>query len=115
MRIEFRSNTRGYTLALERDLFGAFILIRRWYGLGNRRGGVKREVFLQEDAALRELKRSSDCAPGTAIADWRSNAPSWRPTVRYLQIANDAPSCQCTVSAPNETARGGCRAGVHRL
>lgn len=57
MQIEFRSNTRGYTLALERDLFGAFILIRRWYGLGNRRGGVKREVFLQEDAALRELKR----------------------------------------------------------
>lgn len=57
MRIEFRSDTRGYTLALERDLFGAFVLIRRWYGLGNRRGGVKREVFLQEDAALRELKR----------------------------------------------------------
>lgn len=57
MRIEFRSQTRGYVLALERDLFGAFVLFRRWYGLGNRRGGVKREVFLQEDAALRELKR----------------------------------------------------------
>lgn len=57
MRIEFRNNSRGYTLALERDLFGAFVLIRRWYGLGNRRGGAKREVFLHEDAALRELKR----------------------------------------------------------
>jgi predicted DNA-binding WGR domain protein len=57
MRIEFRSDTRGYILALERDLFGAFVLVRRWYGLGNRRGGVKREVFLQEDTALRELKR----------------------------------------------------------
>lgn len=57
MRIEFRSDTRGYTLALERDLFGAFVVIRHWYGLGSRRGGVKRQVFLQEDAALRELKR----------------------------------------------------------
>ena len=57
MRIGFRSDTRCYILALERDLFGAFVLVRRWYGLGNRRGGVKREVFLQEDAALRELKR----------------------------------------------------------
>ena len=57
MRIEFRSDTRGYTLALERDLFGAFVLVRRWYGLGNRRGGVKRDVFLQVEEALRELKR----------------------------------------------------------
>ena len=57
MRIEFRSATRGYTVALERDMFGAFILIRAWYGLGNRRGGVKRDVFLLEDVALRELQR----------------------------------------------------------
>lgn len=57
MRIEFRSTTRGYTVALERDLFGAFVLIRVWYGLGNRRGGVKRDVFLQENVALRELQR----------------------------------------------------------
>lgn len=38
-------------------MFGAFVLFRRWYGLGNRRGGVKRQVFLEEDAALREVKR----------------------------------------------------------
>jgi len=57
MRIEFRSQTRGYVLVLERDLFGAFVLFRRWYGIGNRRGGVKQQVFLQEDAALRELRR----------------------------------------------------------
>ena len=57
MLIEFRSATRGYTLALERDLLGAFILTRQWYGLNNRRGGAKREVFFNEDSALREVKR----------------------------------------------------------
>lgn len=57
MRIEFRTDRRGYLLTLERDLFGAFVLFRRWYGLGNRRGGAKRHVFLDEEAALREMKR----------------------------------------------------------
>lgn len=57
MRIEFRTERRGYLLILEQDLFGALVLFRRWYGLGNRRGGVKRQIFLEEDAALREVKR----------------------------------------------------------
>jgi predicted DNA-binding WGR domain protein len=57
MRIEFRTERRGYLLILEQDLFGAFVLFRRWYGLGHRRGGVKRQIFLEEDAALREVKR----------------------------------------------------------
>ncbi len=57
MRLEFRTDKRGYTLTLDRDLFGAFVLFRRWYGLLNRRGGVKRQVFLQEDAAMREIRR----------------------------------------------------------
>lgn len=57
MRIEFRTERRGYLLTLEQDMFGAFVLFRRWYGLGNRRGGVKRQVFLDEDAALREVRR----------------------------------------------------------
>ena len=57
MRVEFRTNRRGYTLSLERDLFGAFILFRRWYGLGSRRGGMKRQVFLDEESALREIRR----------------------------------------------------------
>lgn len=42
---------------LERDLFGAFVLYRRWYGLRNRRGGAKHQVFQTEDAALREVRR----------------------------------------------------------
>ena len=44
MLLEFRTDRRGYTMWLERDLFGAFVLHRRWYGLYNRRGGTKRQV-----------------------------------------------------------------------
>jgi len=57
MRIEFRSDRRGYMLMLERDLFGAFILYRRWYGLDNRRGGEKRQVFFDEETVLREVRK----------------------------------------------------------
>lgn len=57
MRIEFRSDKRGYVLALERDLLGAFVLSRRWYGLNNRRGGMKQQVFFDEDAARKEFRR----------------------------------------------------------
>jgi len=45
MRIEFRTEARGYLLTLEQDLFGAFVLSRRWYGLANNRGGMKIQVF----------------------------------------------------------------------
>ncbi len=57
MRVEFTTRSRGYVLTLERDLFGAFILYRRWYGLHNRRGGIKRQVFLDQDSATREFHR----------------------------------------------------------
>ena len=57
MQIEFRTAQRGYILSLERDLFGTFVLFRRWYGLGSRRGGMKRQVFFDEESALREIKR----------------------------------------------------------
>lgn len=57
MRLEYRTDRRGYTLWLERDLFGAFILRRRWYGLNNRRGGSKQQVFLNEEDAMQEIRR----------------------------------------------------------
>lgn len=57
MLLEFRTDRRGYTMWLERDLFGAFVLHRRWFGLHNRRGGVKRQVFEDEQRALAEIKR----------------------------------------------------------
>jgi predicted DNA-binding WGR domain protein len=57
MRLEFKTDKRGYIMTLERDLFGAFVLFRRWYGLHNCKGGMKRQVFLDEEDALREVRR----------------------------------------------------------
>ena len=57
MLLEYRTDRRGYTMWLERDLFGAFVLHRRWYGLYNRRGGTKRQVFDDEQRALAEVER----------------------------------------------------------
>ncbi len=57
MRIEFKTAHRGYALSLEQDLFGFYVLIRRWYGLSNRRGGMKREVFDDEKSALQAFGR----------------------------------------------------------
>ncbi len=57
MRIEFKTDKRGYALALDQDLFGAFILYRQWWGLMNRRGGTKRQVFYDQDSAMREFQR----------------------------------------------------------
>ena len=57
MRLEFRSDVRGYVVMLNRDLFGAFILHRHWYGLHNHRGGIKQQVFEDEEDAQRTIKR----------------------------------------------------------
>ena len=57
MRVEFITEKRGYMLVLDQDLFGAFILYRRWWGLLNRRGGFKRQVFFDQDSAIREFRR----------------------------------------------------------
>jgi predicted DNA-binding WGR domain protein len=57
MRLELRTERRGYLLILEQDLLGDFVLFRHWYGLQNRRGGIKRQVFLDEESARREFVR----------------------------------------------------------
>lgn len=57
MILRFQSDKRGYVVELFEDLFGAYILRRRWYGLNNRRGGSKQQVFLEESEALREIRR----------------------------------------------------------
>lgn len=59
MRIDFKTAQRGYTLILSQDLFGAYILYRRWFGLSNRRGGMKQQVFVEKDKAIREVGRIS--------------------------------------------------------
>ena len=45
MRIEFATDKRGYSVELERDLFGDVVLRRRWYSLRSRRHGGKQQVF----------------------------------------------------------------------
>jgi predicted DNA-binding WGR domain protein len=57
MLLEYRTDRRGYTMWLEHDLFGACVLYRRWYGLHNRRGGMKRQVFEREEEALKIVRR----------------------------------------------------------
>ncbi len=57
MRVEFKTEKRGYMLMLDQDLFGAYILYRHWWGLRNRRGGTKRQVFFDQDTATREFQR----------------------------------------------------------
>ena len=59
MRIDFRTAQRGYTLVLSQDLFGAYVLYRRWFGLTNRRGGMKQQIFAAEEKAMREVGRIS--------------------------------------------------------
>ena len=44
MRIEFATDKRGYSVELERDLFGDVVLRRRWYSLRSRRHGGKQQV-----------------------------------------------------------------------
>lgn len=44
-------------MELDKDLFGAYILQRHWFGLSNKRGGLKRQVFMNEDDALKEVRR----------------------------------------------------------
>ncbi|MDR9095487.1 WGR domain-containing protein [Burkholderia multivorans] len=57
MQLEFQTPSRGYTVILVRDLFGDYVLYRRWYGLHCKRWGTKRQVFFSEDAALATLRR----------------------------------------------------------
>jgi len=59
MRIDFKTDQRGYMLVLSQDLFGAYILYRRWFGLTNRRGGMKQQIFVEEEKAMREVGRIS--------------------------------------------------------
>jgi predicted DNA-binding WGR domain protein len=59
MLLEYSTDRRGYTMWLERDLLGDWVLFRRWYGLHNRRGGWKRQVFVDEKEALHEIARIS--------------------------------------------------------
>ena len=55
LHTEFASHNRGYSVTLERDLFDAYVLYRRWYGLFTRKRGQKIQYFLKEEDALAEV------------------------------------------------------------
>ena len=38
-------------------MFGAFVLMRRWYGLHNRKWGAKLQIFMTEDEAMCAIKK----------------------------------------------------------
>lgn len=57
MHLEYRSERRGYSVSLERDLFGTWLLVLCWYGLSSRRGGLLRKPFVDEASALAEMNR----------------------------------------------------------
>ena len=75
MLFEYRTDRRGYILLLERDLFGLFVLHRYWFGLYNRKGAIKRQVFEREQDALKEARRIMRRRErhGYALVSW-----SWR-------------------------------------
>jgi hypothetical protein len=80
MRIDFRTVQRGYTVVLSQDLFGAYVLYRRWFGLSNRRGGMKQQIFVAEEKAMREVGRISR-APAPKINTTLLISPPKKPNV----------------------------------
>jgi len=57
LQTEFRTQTRGYRLYLERDLLGDICILRCWFGLHSKRGGYKRDLFLDLDEAHKKYQR----------------------------------------------------------
>ncbi len=51
VKAEFRTQTRGYNLHIERDLLGDICLLRSWFGLHSKRGGYKHDVFADFEEA----------------------------------------------------------------
>lgn len=50
---------RHYTLRLEQDLLGSWVLHREWGSPGGRSGG-RREIFAEHDSALAAFERIRD-------------------------------------------------------
>lgn len=48
---------RRYELTLEHDFLGDLLLRRAWAGMANKRGAVKMQAFLDEQAALCEVEK----------------------------------------------------------
>ena len=57
VKAEFRTQTRGYTLHIERDLLGDICMLRCWFGLHSKRGGYKRDLFANFEEAYKKYQR----------------------------------------------------------
>lgn len=57
VKAEFKTQTRGYTLHIERDLLGDICMVRCWYGLHSKRGGYKQDIFPDFEQAQKQYQR----------------------------------------------------------
>lgn len=56
LRRTFKTEKRGYTILLEEDLLGDFILQRHWFGLKTKRHGQKIEIFSDKNYAIKKIE-----------------------------------------------------------
>ena len=52
-KAEFRTQTRGYKLHIERDLLDDICIVRTWFGLHSKRGGYKCDVYSNFEEAFK--------------------------------------------------------------
>lgn len=57
LQTDFKTAVRGYSLLIQRNLFGGYAVMRCWYGLHNNRGGHKQQLFDDLDEALTTYRR----------------------------------------------------------
>ncbi len=57
LQTDFKTAVRGYSLLIQRNLFGGYAVMRCWYGLHNNRGGHKQQLFDDLDEALTAYRR----------------------------------------------------------
>ncbi len=53
----YRTDKRGYSMAIFKDLFGEYTLCCHWYGLTNRRHGARIRLFSDLETAMKECNR----------------------------------------------------------
>jgi predicted DNA-binding WGR domain protein len=56
LAFRWETGARRYELTLEQDLLNDLLLRRAWAGKANKHGAGKMQVFLDEQAALREVE-----------------------------------------------------------
>ena len=57
LAFRWESGTRRHELTLDQELLGDLLLRRAWSGMANKRGADKMQVFLDEQAAMREVEK----------------------------------------------------------